>query len=119
MRKQTVSRRLKYPVPQFKMALLREKEGKTFEIFRPSDVEEFVEPLKHCSDYVSQENMFRRSPEPRYQPGGGRGSGNINVIENRAISAALHHRASEHQRGPLRLMSVADMFSSLLPSFSC
>lgn len=50
MSKQFVKRHLKYPVPQFKLALLREKECKTFGMFSPSDVEKFVEPLKHCSE---------------------------------------------------------------------
>lgn len=50
MNKQAVKRHLKYRIPQFKLALLQEKQCRTLGIFTPSDVEEFVEPLKHYSE---------------------------------------------------------------------
>lgn len=48
---------MKYKIPQFKLALIKERDGDSTEIFTPSDVEKFVEPLKHFSDYVPKLNM--------------------------------------------------------------
>lgn len=50
MTKQTIRRQLKYKIPQFKLALIKERDGESKEIFTPSDVEKFAEPLKYFSE---------------------------------------------------------------------
>jgi DNA repair protein RadC len=45
-----ISKHLKYKIPQFKLALIREPEPKATSIHTPDDIEQFVEPMKHFSE---------------------------------------------------------------------
>lgn len=47
MNSRTLKKHLKYMVPEMRLALIREPGGKPLPISCPSDVEKFVEPLKH------------------------------------------------------------------------
>lgn len=50
MTKQTIRKQMRYKIPQFKLALLKEREGELVEIFTPKDIDRFVEPLKHFAE---------------------------------------------------------------------
>ncbi len=52
MDSQTLKKHLKYIVPEMRLALIKEPGGKPLPIESPDDLERFVEPLKHYSDYV-------------------------------------------------------------------
>jgi len=53
MNSSTLKKHLKYIVPQMRLALIKEPGGKPVAIGCPEDIERFVEPLKHYSDYVT------------------------------------------------------------------
>lgn len=59
MNSSTLKKHLKYIVPQMRLALIKEPGGKPVAIGCPEDIERFVEPLKHYSDFVPRVNMFR------------------------------------------------------------
>lgn len=48
-----------------RLALIKEPGGKPVAIGCPGDIEQFVEPLKHYSDYVPGLNMCRRGRQSR------------------------------------------------------
>lgn len=50
MNKQAIKRHMKYRIPQFKLALIKENECKPATVFSPSDMEQFMEPLKHYTE---------------------------------------------------------------------
>lgn len=50
MNARTLKRELKYKIPQFKLALLREREIETFQIRTPDDIQYYAEPLKHMAE---------------------------------------------------------------------
>lgn len=48
--KHVMRRNLKYKIPQFRLALVKDKVPEPVCIFSPSDIEKFTEPLKHFSE---------------------------------------------------------------------
>lgn len=52
MNTRTLKKHLKYIIPQMRLALIKEPGAQPIPIECPDDIERFVEPLKHYSDYV-------------------------------------------------------------------
>lgn len=67
MNSRTLKKHLKYIVPEMRLALIKEPGGKPVPVGTPADLEQFVGPLKFYSDFVPRRNMFRSSPEHRWQ----------------------------------------------------
>ena len=59
MNSRTLKKHLKYIVPEMRLALIKEPGANPLPIYSPDDLEKFVEPLKHYSDYVPWHNMCR------------------------------------------------------------
>lgn len=62
MNTRALKKHLKYKIPQIKLAILREPSSEPLPAIRtPCDLEQYLEPMKHLSDYVPQLNMCRIS----------------------------------------------------------
>lgn len=58
MNTRTLKKHLKYKIPQIKLAILREPTIEPLPAIRtPSDLEQYLEPMKHLSDFVPKLNM--------------------------------------------------------------
>lgn len=58
MNTRTLKKHLKYKIPQIKLAILREPTSEPLPAIRtPEDLEQYLEPMKHLSDYVANSNM--------------------------------------------------------------
>ena len=60
MNSRTLKKHLKYIVPEMRLALIKEPDGKPVPIGTPDDLEQFVAPLKFYSDFVPKLNMCLR-----------------------------------------------------------
>lgn len=57
MNSRALKKHLKYIVPEMRLALIKEPGASPLPVNCPDDLEKFVEPLRHYSDYVPQLNM--------------------------------------------------------------
>lgn len=65
MNARTLKKHLRYIVPQMRLVLIKEPGPNPCPIYTPADLDQFVEPLKHYSDYVPKADMC--PPKPRNQ----------------------------------------------------
>ncbi len=64
MNSRTLKRHLKYIVPEMRLDLIKEPGTNPLPINTPDDLEKFVKPLRHYSDYVPNSIMCRLLQTP-------------------------------------------------------
>ena len=81
MNSRTLKKHLKYIVPEMRLALIKEPGARPLPINTPSDLEKFVEPLRHYSEeYFIAYHLTARNEICNYQ-----------VISHGSLSASLVH----------------------------
>lgn len=81
MNTRKLRKELNYKIPQLKLALIRERQVETFQINTPSDIAEYVEPLK----YMPEENFLSFHLDARNQLVG------YAVVSHGTLTASLVH----------------------------
>ena len=82
MNTRTLKKHLKYKIPQIKLAILREPSSEPLPAIRtPSDLEQYLEPMKH----LSEEHFIALHLNARNQIAG------FHVVSHGTVSASLVH----------------------------
>lgn len=81
MNTQTLKKHLKYLVPEIRLALIRESSKDPLPVWSPSDMEKFVEPLRH----YSEERFVAFHLDARSRVAG------YHIVSHGTVSSALVH----------------------------